>query len=46
MPFGGRKLWGLGRETAKRLLPTKSGYCHYMEMKRVYVGLGDIESFY
>jgi betaine-aldehyde dehydrogenase len=40
MPFGGRKLSGLGRENGKAAI------AHYTESKSVYFALGDIESPY
>jgi betaine-aldehyde dehydrogenase len=40
MPFGGRRLSGLGRENGKAAI------AHYTELKSVYVALGDIESLY
>lgn len=40
MPFGGRRLSGLGRENGKAAI------AHYTKLKSVYVALGDIESPY
>ena len=40
MPFGGRRLSGLGRANGKAAI------AHYTGLKSVYVALGDIESRY
>jgi betaine-aldehyde dehydrogenase len=40
MPFGGRRLSGLGRENGKAAI------AQYTELKSVYIALGDIESPY